>query len=69
LCNDSNPGIQEQAMSILRNLAEDEEGVDYVFESIDTETLANCITSGLESSNEDVTHHVILNLIPLGNLY
>lgn len=56
-------------MSILRNLAEDEEGVDYVFESIDTETLANCITSGLESSNEDVTHHVILNFIPLGNFH
>jgi armadillo repeat-containing protein 8 len=56
-------------MSILRNLAEDEEGVDYVFESIDKETLANCITSGLESSNEDVTHHVILNFIPLGNLH
>jgi hypothetical protein len=67
LCNDSNPGIQEQAMSILRNLAEDEEGVDYVFESIDTETLANCITSGLESSNEDVTHHTACFLANIAN--
>ncbi|KAG1731944.1 ARM repeat-containing protein [Suillus lakei] len=67
LCNDSNPEIQEQAMSILRNLAEDEEGVDYVFESIDTETLANCITSGLESSNEDVTHHTACFLANIAN--
>lgn len=67
LCNDSNPEIQEQAMSILRNLAEDEEGVDYVFESIDAETLANCITSGLESSNEDVTHHTACFLANIAN--
>ncbi|KAG2368491.1 armadillo-type protein [Suillus spraguei] len=67
LCNDSNPAIQEQAMSILRNLAEDEEGVDYVFESIDTEILANCITSGLESSNEDVTHHTACFLANIAN--
>ncbi|KAG1756841.1 ARM repeat-containing protein [Suillus paluster] len=56
LYNDSSPEIQEQVMAILCNLA-DEEGVDYVFESIDTETLANCITFGLESSNEHVTRH------------
>lgn len=62
LCNDLSPEIQEQAMSILHNLTENEEGVDYVFESIDAETLANCITVGLESSNEDVTRRVILNL-------
>lgn len=55
-------------MSILRNLAENEEGVDYVFEFIDTETLANCITFGLESSNEDVTQHVIPNFIRLATL-
>lgn len=67
LCNDSNPEIQEQAMSILRNLAEDEEGVDYVFESIDTETLANCITSGLESFNDDVTHHTACFLANIAN--
>jgi hypothetical protein len=55
-------------MSILRNLTENEEGIDYVFDSLDTETLANCIIIGLESSNEDVVYHVILNFICLENL-
>ncbi|KAG1827372.1 armadillo-type protein [Suillus subaureus] len=41
--------------------------VDYVFESIDTETLANCITSGLESSNDDVTHHTACFLANIAN--
>jgi hypothetical protein len=68
LCNDLSPEIQEQAMSILRNLTENEEGIDYVFDSLDTETLANCIIIGLESSNEDVVYHVILNFICLENL-
>ena len=54
-------------MNILHNLTENEEGVDYVFDSIDPEILANCITVGLESSNEDVTHHVTPNFIPYGN--
>ncbi|OJA13588.1 hypothetical protein AZE42_02727 [Rhizopogon vesiculosus] len=67
LCNDPSPEIQEQAMAIMCNLAGDEKGVDYVFESIDTETLANCITVGLESSSEDVTHHTACFLANIAN--
>ncbi|KAH7889193.1 ARM repeat-containing protein [Phlebopus sp. FC_14] len=55
LLNDPNPNIQEQAFSILRNLAEDEVGITLVFESIGEETLASCISAGLDSSNEYVT--------------
>lgn len=68
LCNDASPEIQEQAMSILCNLAADEQGVDFVFTSMDTETLANCIIVGLESSNEGMTLHVIPNFSCLATL-
>ncbi|KAG0707819.1 ARM repeat-containing protein [Suillus ampliporus] len=67
LCNDSSPEIQEQAMGILHNLAEDERGVDYVFESINTATLVNCITFGLESSNEHVTRYTACFLANIAN--
>jgi len=67
LCDDSSHEIQEQAMSILRNLTESEEGVDYVFDSLDAETLANCIIVGLKSSSDDVTHHTACLLANIAN--
>lgn len=62
LTSDSDPEIQEQAFSILRNLTEDEAGLDLVFRSTGDEFLINCLSTGLDSYHECVsreTAHVL----------
>ncbi|KAI5982374.1 armadillo-type protein [Pisolithus albus] len=55
LANNSDPEIQEQAFAIQRNLTEDETGVSLVFEAMGDDTLANCLSVGLDSPHELVT--------------
>ncbi|KAH0826946.1 armadillo-type protein [Lanmaoa asiatica] len=55
LVNDVDCQIQEQAFCILRNLAEDEEGITLIFSSMEEDLLAGCISTGLESPSELVT--------------
>ncbi|KAI5981447.1 armadillo-type protein [Pisolithus albus] len=58
LANNSDPEIQEQAFAIQRNLTEDETGVGLVFEAMGDDTLANCLSVGLDSPHELVTRQV-----------
>ncbi|KAI6043328.1 ARM repeat-containing protein [Pisolithus marmoratus] len=67
LANDSDPEIQEQAFAILRNLTEDETGVSLVFESMGDDTLANCLSVGLDSPHELVTRETTYVLGHIAN--
>ncbi|KAF9220191.1 ARM repeat-containing protein [Gyrodon lividus] len=67
LVNDTDTQIQEQAFAILRNLAEDEEGLSFVVSSMGDEVLASCISTGLDSSNEWVTRETAELLGNLSN--
>ena len=53
-------GIQEQAFNIVRNLAEDEEAIDMVFEGLGTHILLERLVKTLESRDEDVVLQVCL---------
>ncbi|KAH7923488.1 ARM repeat-containing protein [Leucogyrophana mollusca] len=67
LSADPEVAIQEQAFSILRNIAGDEPGVDFVFESMSEEALATTIITGLDSPHEDVTREAAFFLGNLAN--
>ncbi|KAI5990570.1 ARM repeat-containing protein [Pisolithus orientalis] len=67
LANDSDPEIQEQAFAILRNLTDDETGVSLVFESMGGDTLANCLSAGLDSPHELVTRETTYVLGNIAN--
>ncbi|KXN82010.1 O-methylsterigmatocystin oxidoreductase [Leucoagaricus sp. SymC.cos] len=58
--------VQEQTFSILRNVAESQDGTDLIFKNIPTEILLGHITSGLTSPSDDVmlqATHVLANMI------
>ncbi|KAK2459445.1 hypothetical protein APHAL10511_008556 [Amanita phalloides] len=59
--------IQEQAFNIVRNLAEDEEGIDLVFQEIGTEVLLAHTRTALESTDDDVAQQAALALANLVN--
>ncbi|KAF8447260.1 armadillo-type protein [Boletus edulis BED1] len=67
LVNDVDPQIQEQALCILRNLVEDEEGIVLIFDSMGEGLVAACISAGLDSSNEPVTRETAYFLGNLSN--
>jgi hypothetical protein len=50
--------IQEQAFWIVRNLAENESGVELVFRELGANALFSCLTMGLESPHEEVVLQV-----------
>ncbi|KAN0076756.1 Armadillo-type fold [Tylopilus felleus] len=67
LVNDVDPQIQEQAFCMLRNLAEDEEGITFLFDSMGEDLVASCISVGLDSSSESVTREIAYFLGNLSN--
>ncbi|KIK78727.1 hypothetical protein PAXRUDRAFT_36581 [Paxillus rubicundulus Ve08.2h10] len=67
LVNDPDAQIQEQAFAILRNLAENEEGLDLTVSSMGDEVLASCISAGLDNPNELVTREAAELLGNLSN--
>ncbi|SJL09728.1 uncharacterized protein ARMOST_13109 [Armillaria ostoyae] len=60
-------GIQEQAFNIVRNLAEDEEAIDMVFEGLGTHILLERLVKTLESRDEDVVLQAASLLANLAN--
>ena len=50
--------IQEQAFWIVRNLAENESGIDLVFRELGADVLLSSLTTGLESPHEEVVLQV-----------
>ncbi|KAF8638143.1 hypothetical protein AX17_002416 [Amanita inopinata Kibby_2008] len=61
------PKVQEQAYSVIRNLSENEESIDLVFQEIGVEVLLGHIRGALESTDDDVTQQAALALANLVN--
>jgi hypothetical protein len=55
---DGDEKIQEQAFWIVRNLAENEFGIDLVFQELGANVLLSSLTTGLESPHEEVVLQV-----------
>lgn len=55
---DPDEKIQEQAFYVVRNLAEDEFGIDLVFQELGSDVLLNSMISALESPYEEVVLQV-----------
>lgn len=61
------PRIQEQAFNIVRNLSENEEGIDLCFSEIGIDILLDRLRAALESNDDDVTLQASLALANLVN--
>jgi len=62
LLGDPERGVQEQAWSVVRNLAEDEAGIDMVFQRLDTDVLFNHLTIALGSKDGDILLQVCVRI-------
>ncbi|PFH46706.1 hypothetical protein AMATHDRAFT_154006 [Amanita thiersii Skay4041] len=67
LFNHSDPRVQEQAFSIVRNLSENEEGIELVLQQVGIEVLLTHIVTALDSAEDDVTQQASLVLANLVN--
>lgn len=54
LLSDHDDGVREQAFAVIRNLAENEEGIDMIFRELGATMLLARITAGLGATDEDV---------------
>lgn len=52
--------MQEQALNVIRNLAENEDGIDLVFSEVGPRVLLDHLVAALGSTNEDVVLQVRL---------
>lgn len=59
--------IQEQAFNIVRNLADNEDGIDLVFQEMGVNILLDRTRTALESTDDDVTQQAALTLANLVN--
>jgi hypothetical protein len=55
---DPEDGLQEQAWSVVRNLSENEAGIDMVFRELGPEALLDQLAVALGSKDEDVVLQV-----------
>ena len=55
---DADEKIQEQALFIVQNLAEDEPGINLVFQELGANVLLSSLTTALESPHEEVVLRV-----------
>jgi hypothetical protein len=67
LLDDPEPKVQEQAFWVIRNIAENEFGIDLIFQQLGTNELFNSLTSGLESSHEEVVLQAAFAMANLAN--
>lgn len=58
---DPDHGIQEQAFNVLRNIAEDEPGIELIFRELDAEMLLQSLTACM-SSPDPTMEDVILQV-------
>ncbi|EGN95883.1 hypothetical protein SERLA73DRAFT_162574 [Serpula lacrymans var. lacrymans S7.3] len=66
-CMDPDTGIQEQATAIFRNLAENDSGVDLIFQEMEKDLLFHALLTGLDSPDEDVKLQAAYFLANLAN--
>ncbi|KAF8901845.1 armadillo-type protein [Gymnopilus junonius] len=65
--SDPDEDIQEQAFNALRNLTENEEGINLVLSSLDPPLLLSKVLAGLQSRSEDVVLQACFALANLAN--
>jgi hypothetical protein len=54
--------VQEQAWSVVRNLAEDEAGIDMIFQQLGTDVLLSQLSVALGSKDDDVLLQVCVGI-------
>ncbi|KAF9030867.1 ARM repeat-containing protein [Hymenopellis radicata] len=62
-------GVQEQSLSLLRNICTDEQSIQLIFEWITVEFLLDIIVERIRSSDEDITLQAVSLLANLANGY
>ncbi|KAF8658905.1 hypothetical protein AX16_001949 [Volvariella volvacea WC 439] len=67
LLRSSEDDVKEQAFHVLRNLAEDEYGVELLFKEIGADDLLGLVTSAMESTDERVVLQAVHALANLAN--
>jgi hypothetical protein len=61
--------VQEQAFNVVRNLAENEDGIEMVFRELGTDVLLHHLETALKSSEEDVVLQVNFSLPSITRRY
>ncbi|KAJ7231249.1 armadillo-type protein [Mycena rebaudengoi] len=67
LLEDKDDGVQEQAFTVVRNLAENEQGIDMLFRELGAEVLLRTITAALAAPDDDVVLQATYVLANLSN--
>ncbi|KAG6868809.1 hypothetical protein C0993_010107 [Termitomyces sp. T159_Od127] len=65
--DDPDIGIREQALNVLSNLTEDEDGVQFVTTEVREDVILNHIANALKSANDDITFQAASLLANLTN--
>ncbi|KAG9226457.1 hypothetical protein CCMSSC00406_0003336 [Pleurotus cornucopiae] len=69
LMADPEHGIQEQAFNVLRNIAEDEPGIELIFRELDAEMLLQSLTACMSSPDPTMEDVILQAVCTLGNLF
>ncbi|KAJ6617124.1 armadillo-type protein [Mycena sp. CBHHK59/15] len=67
LLEDQDEGVQEQAFSVIRNLAENEQGIDMIFRELGSDVLLRHLTASLAAVDDDVVLQATYVLANLAN--
>ncbi|KAF5378315.1 hypothetical protein D9615_008804 [Tricholomella constricta] len=67
LVDDPDVGVREQALNVLRNFAENEEGVELLIDGVGAEALLDAVAVSLRAPNEDVVLQAAYLLANLAN--
>ncbi|KAG5636721.1 hypothetical protein H0H81_007088 [Sphagnurus paluster] len=67
LLEDPDAGVREQALNVLRNISEDEDGVELLASSMDYQALLDRIAAALKSPHEDIVLQASYLLANLSN--
>ncbi|KAF4608317.1 hypothetical protein EYR40_000661 [Pleurotus pulmonarius] len=69
LMADPDHGVQEQAFNVLRNIAEDEPGIELIFHEMDAESLLQSLTACMSSPDQAMEDVILQAICALGNLF
>ncbi|KAJ7590838.1 ARM repeat-containing protein [Mycena floridula] len=69
LLKDPDEAVQEQAFNVVRNIAEDEDSIDMIFEELGSEALLSHVATSLRSSDDDVVLQAAYVLANLANAH
>ncbi|GLB39316.1 putative ARM repeat-containing protein [Lyophyllum shimeji] len=67
LMEDADTGVREQALNVVRNITENEDGIELVIDGIGGDVLLDRLASALKASNDDVVLQAAYVLANLAN--